>query len=285
MRRAIAAVIAQDHPGAIEVIAVFDHADIDHTLTQLSTGNRTVRCLGNDHAPGLAGARNSGVAAARGDVVAFCDDDDEWRRDKLTRQLEHLGPESPVVSCGVDIAYKDERFTRFPPTELTSHMDFLRHRVPSIHSSTLIARREFLAAMAGPLDEDIPGSYGEDWDFLLRATEAGPVYSVPAPLVTVHWHEKSYFIDNWTIAARGLDYLVTKHAGFSRDRRARGRITGQRAFYHAAAGRRGDGARMALAGLLAAPTGKHAWAALLVSAGLITPQRVLGAAHGLGKGV
>ncbi|MHA3702391.1 glycosyltransferase family 2 protein [Jatrophihabitans sp. YIM 134969] len=285
MRRAIQAVVAQDHPGPIEVIAVFDHAPVDESVVALSTPDRVVRCVPNTHVPGLAGARNSGVAAAEGDVIAFCDDDDEWHPDKLRRQLVHLTTTTPLVSCGVEIVYRGERFTRFPPTALTTHRDFLRHRVPSVHSSTLLADGDLLRGMAGPLDEAIPGSYGEDWDFLLRATASRPVFSVSAALVTVHWHETSYFIDNWTTAADGLDYIVDKHRDFATDRRARGRVTGQRAFYHAAAGHRGRAAVMAVDGLRSAPTGKHAWAALLVSAGVVSPDRVLGAAHTIGRGI
>ena len=285
VRRAVRTILAQTRPGPLEIVVVYDHAPVDTGIAELSVGDRTVRGVANDHRPGLCGARNSGIAVTRGEIVAFCDDDDEWRPDKLERQLPHLTRSTPVVSCGVEVVYRGEHFTRFPPATVTTHLDFLRHRVPSIHSSTLVARRDFLQGMAGPLDEQIPGSYGEDWDFLLRATAAGAVFSVSEALVTVHWHEASYFIDTWATAADGLDYLVAKHRDFATDRRARGRVTGQRAFYHAAAGHRGRGARMAVAGLRAAPTGKHAWAALLVSAGVVSPDRVLHTAHGVGRGV
>lgn len=283
LHRAVQTIVEQDHSGPLEVVVVFDGVPVDDEVVALATPGRAVRVVANRHAPGLAGARNTGIEAATSPVVAFCDDDDEWRPHRLRRQLPLLTEDSPVVSCGVEIVYGEERFVRLPAEEV-HHVDFLRHRVPAVHSSTLLMSRDFLERV-GTVDEAIPGSYGEDWDLLLRATEWAPVRCVREPLVRVHWHPTSYFIDDWATAARGLDYLIDKHPGFARDRRARGRITGQRAFYHVAAGHRGDGARLAVGGLLDVPTGRHAWAALLVSAGVLDAGRVLSAAHSLGRGV
>lgn len=39
---------------------------------------------------GLAGARNTGIAAARGEVIGLCDSDDLWHSEKLARHVAHL---------------------------------------------------------------------------------------------------------------------------------------------------------------------------------------------------
>src|SRR6476469_3177079 len=81
LRRALTAVLAQDYPGHIEVVIVFDGSERDDSLE-----SSNVRTLDNSRSPGLAGARNSGILSLDTDLVAFCDDDDEWLPGKLEAQ-------------------------------------------------------------------------------------------------------------------------------------------------------------------------------------------------------
>ena len=70
--------------------------------------SRRVRLMANARTPGAAGARNTGIAASDGSVVAFCDDDDTWHADKLWRQVERLSrAPAGFVACGMRIHYAD----------------------------------------------------------------------------------------------------------------------------------------------------------------------------------
>src|SRR4051812_21100575 len=83
------AVRDQTYAGRIVTTVVFDQSDPDPSLAD-DDPRREVRLIRNDHVPGLAGGRNSGVQATSGELVAFCDDDDEWLPAKVERQVEAL---------------------------------------------------------------------------------------------------------------------------------------------------------------------------------------------------
>ena len=84
LQRAVASVLRQE-PAARDVIVVVDHnAELLELVTarwaqpgqEMVTGPApTVRVLANREAPGLSGARNTGVEASSSEIVAFLDDD------------------------------------------------------------------------------------------------------------------------------------------------------------------------------------------------------------------
>src|SRR3954447_19530072 len=65
--------LQQQTLGQPEIVVVIDHNDALRTRAETRLPGVTV--VANQHRRGLSGARNSGVAAATGDVVAFLDDD------------------------------------------------------------------------------------------------------------------------------------------------------------------------------------------------------------------
>jgi glycosyltransferase involved in cell wall biosynthesis len=58
--------------------------------------------LRHPHRRGVAAARNLGVAAARGEWLAFLDSDDLWLPDKLARQMSFLEGRPEVLICQTD---------------------------------------------------------------------------------------------------------------------------------------------------------------------------------------
>src|SRR3546814_19006421 len=98
LRQAVAAIAAQDHPGPIETIVVFDQSEVDTSIAS-DDPHRPVRVTANLRTPGLPGGRTTGASLAEGAGVAFCDDADEWLPPKLPRQLHHL-PRSRAREVG-----------------------------------------------------------------------------------------------------------------------------------------------------------------------------------------
>jgi hypothetical protein len=72
------------------------------------------------------------------------------------------------------------------------------------------------------VDERIPGSYGEDYDWLLRAAKRMPIVAVEQPLADVYWPEQSFFAGRWEAIAEALSYLLSKHPELEADQRGDG---------------------------------------------------------------
>jgi glycosyltransferase involved in cell wall biosynthesis len=284
LRRALQAILAQTH-GEIECLVVFDQTEPSLPALDVPDGH-TVRTLVNERSPGLAGARNTGAHAATGTLVAFCDDDDEWLPNKLALQVaakERLG--TVVVSSGIIVQYRGREVERLPASERITFDDLLRSRLVEIHPSTFLIDRQALLNDIGLVDEEIPGSYAEDYEWLLRAARVGDIAAVQAPLVRVLWHDSSFFTGRWDIIISSLTYLLQKYPEFGREPIGLARIYGQIAFAHAAAERRSEAQRWARRALRFDPLQPRAYVTLLVSWGVLQPDRVRRLAHRFGRGI
>jgi glycosyltransferase involved in cell wall biosynthesis len=286
LRRAVAAILGQTYEGPVECLVVFDQSDPDLPWPDLPPG-RTLILRRNDRTPGLAGARNSGILAATGELVAFCDDDDEWLPEKLTRQVARLLaiPGAAVSTTGILVRYQDRTTTRLAPTILVTHRQLLRSRLVELHPSTVLARRDRLLSQIGLVDEQLPGSYAEDYEWLLRASRHGPVLAVPEPLAVIHWHQSSFFADRWRTIISALTYLVDKHRDLQQEPSGLARIYGQIAFAHAALGEGKPARRWARRTLSLNRRERRAYLALAISLGLVSAKTVVRMAHVAGKGI
>src|SRR4051794_2611310 len=87
LRRTLA-MVGDQRDVTLEVVVV-DDGSTDATARVLAGWpDDRVRALRHEAARGVAAARNSGLAAARGAWVGFLDDDDLWEPSKLRRQLD-----------------------------------------------------------------------------------------------------------------------------------------------------------------------------------------------------
>lgn len=286
MREAVRSIIEQDYLGHIEIIVVFDACP--HELPAVETGpRRTLRGVDNQRARGLAGARNTGILAASHDFVAFLDDDDAWFRGKLSAQMPVFEQHPDVRLVGTAMRVDNGRRThdRLVPSDVVTHVDIVRDRTAGLHSSSFVFRRDALLGEVGLIDEELPGSYGEDYDVLLTTTGIGPVRLVNEPLVSVRWQGQSFYFGRWAEYAEALTYLVGKHPDIVADPAALSRIHSQIAFGLAAGDRRRDGRALARQVLHRNPRNLRAWLALAISWRLVTADAVGRLANRFGKGI
>ena len=231
MKAAVESVLAQDADVTGEIVVVFDACPVELPDVELPD-NWTLRGVPNERTRGLAGARNTGILAAAGEYIAFLDDDDLWLPEKLSAQLVRFAAAPDAVLVGTAMVVDDGQaeHVRLVPSENLSHDDFLRNRNPGLHSSSLMFRRETLLGPLGMVDEDLPRSYGEDYDILLRASALGLVTVVNRPLVRALWNGQSYYFGQWASYAEALQYLLAKHPDFATIPSAAGRIESQISF-------------------------------------------------------
>jgi glycosyltransferase involved in cell wall biosynthesis len=288
LARTVQRILDQRYPGRIEVLVVFDRQAPAPPKVDVPQG-RELRLLTNDRTPGPAGAYNVGALAGTGTYFALCDDDDEWLPDKLRLQVELLEahPEALFATCGIylgDGRTLTRNPARIPDKEVLSLEDLLRSARNELHSSTFVVRREAMIRDVGLVDEDIPGSYGEDYDWLLRAAKISPVLAVRRALVRVRW-QYSYFADRWSTIIEAITYQLEHRPELKDQPGNLARLYGRMAFAHAALGHRDEARRWARRSRTLSWRQPRIYLAYLVSSGLMKPQTVLRLAHAVGRGV
>ncbi len=167
-------VLAQTLP-AHEILVINDGSPDTPELEQVLTPYLSrIRYLVQENR-GLSGARNTGIRAATGDLIALLDGDDLWLPNYLQSQTAVLA-EHPEL----DLVYCNARF--FGAGHIHDGIDYMT-LCPSAGEPTaaaLIARRchVFVSVLARasvlrqvPFDEDLRSS--EDFDCWLRLAAAG----------------------------------------------------------------------------------------------------------------
>ena len=283
--RAIDAILKQTYDGPVEVVITFDQAEPRQFEVDVPAG-RTLRTVKNtERSPGLAGARNTGVLNSTGEVIAFCDDDDMWLPTKLERQLAAMAanPGAEIATTGINVVYKGESTPRIFGADRITMTDLLRSRVMEAHPSSVIVTRAAFDRI-GFVDEFIPGSYAEDYEWMLRGVRATEVLHIQEPLVDVYWNN-SYFSGRWEMIVDALTYLLERVPEFEREPAGLARITGQIALANAGAGERKKARSWALRTVRLNWRERRAYLALAVSSRMVSIKTVQKMAHAAGKGL
>lgn len=179
---ALSSVLSQTYPN-LEVLVVDDASTdpVEEVVENLSRGDRRVRLIRLSEKSGAAVARNTAFADARGELVAFIDDDDLWKPQKLEKQVAFLEehPDMGIVTSDhevIDERWPDRLMYHLGPRTFTSQ-HLLWFNIPG-SLVCCIVRRDVVGDDLW-LDESYPSV--EDWDLWVRCarhTKMGVVKEV-----------------------------------------------------------------------------------------------------------
>jgi GT2 family glycosyltransferase len=196
----------------LEVIVVDDGPSESAAAVVERLDDPRIRLRRHRQRRGAAAARNTGIAHARGEWVAFLDDDDLWAPDKLAAQLAAAQEaDCDWVYTGAAAVDQDHRVLHVePPVSAQEVVAWLpvRNVVPAGASNVLVRARA-LAAVGG-FDETL--RYVEDWELFIRLARRSAPAHLPAPLVAVRWHAGQSSLDTRKLRA-ALTAFEARHGG------------------------------------------------------------------------
>jgi GT2 family glycosyltransferase len=152
LQDAVESVASQTRP-PLDIIVVVDHDPL--LLRRVLAELPSVVGVGNGEARGLSGARNSGIRVARGEVVAFLDDDAVAGPDWL-EELAQPYADDIVLGVGGAIVPVWQRRPRWFPVEFEwvvgcsyRGMPVASSRVRNVIGANMSFRRSLLAELGG----------------------------------------------------------------------------------------------------------------------------------------
>jgi glycosyltransferase involved in cell wall biosynthesis len=214
LRRALGSVLGQSYSDWEAIVVDDGSTDGTPDLARGFAGER-VRFLRLPSRRGAAAARNAAVAASAGRIIAFLDSDDEWRPEKLERQMETFGTAGP----GVGVVYtRTARIFRgrtydIPGTSVGKKDGDLFHSILRgvyiVPTPAAAVRKECLEAVGG-FDESLPAL--EEWDLWIRLAKVCRFAYVPESLTVSHFTPGSLSADRRRfLSAKRM--IFRKHRG------------------------------------------------------------------------
>lgn len=138
---------------------------------------------------GVSVARNTGIAHAQGEYVAFLDADDFWEPTKLEKQVQCLedNPAVGLVDTWVVLALEQGELTD-KIWITTAEGDVWKQMAEKclIHCGSTPLIRHCCFETVGVFDQDL--RFGEDWDMWIRIASCYSLAVVKEPLVRYRQH-------------------------------------------------------------------------------------------------
>jgi glycosyltransferase involved in cell wall biosynthesis len=194
----------------LEVLIVDDGSTDPGSVRSIEALDRRIRVIRHDSGRGVASARNTGIANARGAWLAFFDDDDRWAPAKLRTQLDAAAhaQASWVYAAALTIDQDDRILFASVPAP-PSTLDWMKpvNLVPG-GCSNVVVRAELVRAVGG-FDEQL--ALLADWDLWIRLGMNGAPAVCRRILLAYRLHPDNMHVREVDSLDAELDHLACKH--------------------------------------------------------------------------
>lgn len=210
LARAIHSVLAQTYRD-FEIIVVDDGMKERAENVVAGFGDSRICYFKNETSLGGGGTRNRGIAASRGEYVAFLDDDDEWLPEKLLVQMEQF----TKTGADVGFCFTAARMEADDGVEITmvkggvndlSALALLRFK--GFLTTTLIVKRAVFDDV-GLFDASLPSH--QEAELIIRITRKYKGLGINRPLVVMNVHAHEHIGGDLTRRIRGKELVLEKH--------------------------------------------------------------------------
>ena len=216
VERALKSVIAQTYH--VEDVIIVDDSPSDFeqrtAVKSMAEKYKNVRYIAHDKCQGACAARNTGISASRGEFVAFLDDDDEWKPEKIEKQLEKFKDDKiALVYCGAEVFNDADGSINYDRTDYLRGMVYEKLILNNFIGSTSypLIRKKALIDVGG---FDVLMQSAQDYDLWLRIGQKYEVDYVPEALALYHVHPGVRISTNPVKRINGLERLNTKNIDF-----------------------------------------------------------------------
>lgn len=212
LRQAIDSVLSQTFTD-FEVIAVDDGSTDESPEILRSYGSRIKVVRQENQGPEVA--RNTGVAVAQGEYIAFLDSDDFFfphTLESYERVIQAF--DAPPMIVGAELYFRHgqeipKKAYEPGPLEVISFKDYLSKTMSILCCQSILAmRRSVFEEVGGHRGKDAETWYGETFDLLLKTGTYGPCVFIKKPYTFAYRVHESNSIRNVHSHAKGILYLA-----------------------------------------------------------------------------
>ena len=182
MKKTLLSILDQDYKN-IEVWVISNGRNEENRLVVTSLQDQRLRYLELEkNTGGPSGPRNFGIEHAKGVYVAFCDDDDLWTADKLSKQVKALEENPQYGLCYAKmLRFDDKHEWSVPHEEGPATLASLLYE-NTVPISAVIVRKHLLEKIGHFSESKLIGS-SEDYEFLLRHAAYTDFYFIDEYLI------------------------------------------------------------------------------------------------------